>query len=220
MFLLNSCLDLFSAPPSLEDPLSRSYRVNLPSSLTVTHSSALVFSTRPRVSVSVRVPNGLCLADFLGSLITPAIASRKRLADSQVRLSPWICLRGSTPTPFNRLFRQPAGLSLLRLHVAPSGSDGIFTVSSIGLAVRLCLRSRLTLIRLALIRNPWSYGEEVSRLLYRYLYLHLLFRPLQQRSSATFVAVGMLPYQCRFNRHSMSSAPCLCPIIIHAGPLD
>ena len=33
MFLLNSCLDLFSAPPSLEDPLSRSYGVSLPSSL-------------------------------------------------------------------------------------------------------------------------------------------------------------------------------------------
>ena len=89
-----------------------------------------------------------------------------------------------------------------------------------GSSVRMAIRSRLTLIRLALIRNPWSYGEEVSRLLYRYLYLHLLFRPLQQRSSATFVAVGMLPYQCRFYRHSMSSAPCLCPIIIHAGPLD
>ena len=84
----------------------------------------------------------------------------------------------------------------------------------------MAIRSRLTLIRLALIRNPWSYGEEVSRLLYRYLYLHLLFRPLQQRSSATFVAVGMLPYLCRFYRHSMSSAPCVCPIIIHAGPLD
>ena len=51
MFLLNSCLDLFSAPPSLEDPLSRSYRVSLPSSLTVNHPSALVYSTRPRVSV-------------------------------------------------------------------------------------------------------------------------------------------------------------------------
>ena len=34
-----------------EDPFSRSYRDNLPSSLTVIHSSALVYSTRPRVSV-------------------------------------------------------------------------------------------------------------------------------------------------------------------------
>ena len=51
VFLLNSCLDLFSAPPLLEDPLSRSYGVSLPSSLTVNHSSALVYSTRPPVSV-------------------------------------------------------------------------------------------------------------------------------------------------------------------------
>ena len=33
------------------DPFSRSYRVNLPSSLTMNHSSALVYSTRLRVSV-------------------------------------------------------------------------------------------------------------------------------------------------------------------------
>ena len=51
VFLVNSCLDLFSAPGSRRDPLSRSYRVNLPSSLTVNLPSALVYSTRPRVSV-------------------------------------------------------------------------------------------------------------------------------------------------------------------------
>ena len=51
VFLLNSCLDLFSAPPSPEDPFSRSYRVILPNSLTVNHPSASVYSTRPRVSV-------------------------------------------------------------------------------------------------------------------------------------------------------------------------
>ena len=136
----------------------------------------------------------MCLADFLGSLITPAIASCKHSAYCQVRLSRWVCLPRSTPTPFNRLFRQPAGLSLLRLHVAPCASTGILTCSSIGLAVRLSLRSRLTLIRLALIRKPQSFGEEVSRFLYRYLYLHLLFHALQPGSSPTFDAHGMLPY--------------------------
>ena len=34
MFLVNSCLGRFSAAPSLEHPFSRSYGVNLPSSLT------------------------------------------------------------------------------------------------------------------------------------------------------------------------------------------
>ena len=51
VFLVNSCLDLFSAPPSLEDPLFRSYGVSLPSSLTMILSSASVYSTQPPVSV-------------------------------------------------------------------------------------------------------------------------------------------------------------------------
>ena len=165
----------------------------MPSSLTTNHSSALVFSTRPRVSVSVRVPYGLCLADFLGSMVTPAVASRKRSAYCQVRLSRWVCLPRSTPTPFNRLFRQPAGLSLLRLHVAPCASTGILTCSSIGLAVRLSLRSRLTLIRLALIRKPQSFGGRVSRPPYRYSYLHLLFHALQRGSSPIFDAAWNAP---------------------------
>ena len=62
----------------------------------------------------------------------------------------------------------------------------MLTVSSIGYALRLPLRSRLTLIRLALIRNPWSYGGGVSRSPCRYLYLHLLFRDLQKGSRLSF----------------------------------
>ena len=121
---------------------------------------------------------------------------------------------------FQRAFRLPAGVSLLRLPIAAETSNGILTVSSIGFGSRLILRSRLTLIRLALIRKPWSFGEGVSRPLYRYLYLHLLFRRLQRQSSAAFCVAGMLPYQSPSHDDSMSSAPCLCPIIIHAGPLD
>ena len=160
----------------------------------------------------------MCLADFLGSLLTPAIASCKHSAYCQVRLSRWVCLPRSTPTPFNRLFRQPAGLSLLRLHVAPCASTGIFTCSSIGLAVRLSLRSRLTLIRLALIRKPWSFGEGVSRPLYRYLYLHLLFRTLQSTSRYAFDAERNAPLPIL--TYPMSSADNLYPIIIHARFLD
>ena len=168
----------------------------MPSSLTVIHSSALVFSTRPRVSVCGTGAARMCLADFLGSMITRTVARPEGKAYCQVRLSSRICLGRSTPTPFNRLFRQPAALPLLRLHVAPCGSTGILTRSAIGLACRLSLRSRLTLIRLALIRKPWSCGEGVSRPLYRYLYLHLLFHALQHASRRAFDAHGMLPYRC------------------------
>ena len=155
VFLLNSCLDRFSAPPSLEDPLSRSYRVSLPSSLTVIHSSALVYSTRLRVSVCgtgterIKFSGFSRQSDYLRCWIVP-----KDAPYCQVRLSLRICLQQSTSTPFNRLFRQPAALSRLRPHVTPFGSTGILTGSAIGLAVRLSLRTRLTLIRLALIRKP------------------------------------------------------------------
>ena len=73
VFLLNSCLDLFSAPRLRGDPLFRSYGVSLPSSLTVNLSSALVCSTRPRVSVCGTGPASLSLAGFLGSLLTTAV---------------------------------------------------------------------------------------------------------------------------------------------------
>ena len=63
---------------------------------------------------------------------------------SQGRLCGRICLPASAPTPFNGDFRRPAAVSLLRLHVALADSDGILTVSAIGLAVRLSLRTRLT----------------------------------------------------------------------------
>ena len=64
----------------------------------------------------------------------------------------------------------------------------------IGFAIRLYLRPRLTLIRLALIRKPWSFGVQVSHLHYRYLCLHLLFQPLQHTLRCIFDATGMLPY--------------------------
>ena len=62
------------------------------------------------------------------------------------------------------------------------------------------LRPRLTLIRLTLIRKPWSYGVRVSRPHYRYLCLHFLFQSLQQALRPTFDATGMLSYRSAFRR--------------------
>ena len=87
----------------------------------------------------------ICLADFLGSMVTHAVAaSRRRKRTVGFQLKGWICLPLSAPTAFNALFRQGAVVSLLRLHVAPAEGHGILTVSAIGLAVRLSLRTRLT----------------------------------------------------------------------------
>ena len=145
----------------------------------------------------VRVPYRLSLADFLGNLITsilPRASTQHTVRFGSSADLPTL----SAPTPFNHLFRQMAGLSLFRLHITLYASKGILTFSSIGLAFRLILRSRLTLIRLALIRNPQSSGEGVSRPLYRYLYLHLLFQTLQPRSSRDLLRTwnAPLPMQC------------------------
>ncbi len=76
---------------------------------------------------------------------------------------------------------------------------GILNRFSIGFAIRLHLRSRLTLIRLALIRNPWVFGGRVSHPSYRYSCLHFRYRPLQPFSQRTFDAIGMLPYHSSVN---------------------
>ena len=81
VFLLNSRLGLFTAASPIarrKHPFSRSYRVILPSSLAVIHSSTLGFSPRPPVSVC---GTGSCklqrLAGFLGSLIRDTLRPRR-----------------------------------------------------------------------------------------------------------------------------------------------
>ena len=145
VFLINSCLDLFSAPPSLEDPLSRSYGVSLPNSLTMNLPTPQYALPGHLCRSAVRVPAGWCLADFLGSRITGAVGGPRgghRTVGLQVGAR--ASLRPSAPLPFNGEFRIPAAVSLLRHRVAPAGSNGMLTVSAIGLAVRLILRTRLT----------------------------------------------------------------------------
>ena len=194
VFLLNSRLGHFSAPPSLEGPFSRSYRAILPSSLATDHSSAFGFSPRPPVSVSGTGRRGHTLEVFLGSMLTTSVRSpvgpryyhaRDRQADLPARL----------PYPLQRAI--PSARGSFTSPSLPRFRVGCWNINqlSIGLALRLILRTRLTLNRLSLFRKPWSSGEKVSHLLYRYLCLHLLFQPLQPVSRQTFNVVGMLPYQ-------------------------
>ena len=100
----------------------------------------------PSTCVGLRYgPGAHCLADFLGSMLTRAIPSPRRGRRTVgYRLGGWTSLPPSQPTPFNALFRQGAAVSLLRLRVAPRRGHGMLTVSAIGLALRLSLRSRLT----------------------------------------------------------------------------
>ena len=60
-------------------------------------------------------------------------------------------------------------------------------------AFRPRLRGRLTLRRLALRRNPWTFGESVSHTLYRYSCQHSHFRYLQHGSRHTFIGLRNAP---------------------------
>ena len=184
----------------------------MPSSLTMNLSSALVYSTRPPVSVYGTGVRDLELRGFSREPAYRRCHFTRRLRV----LSRFGSARGFACAPqhlhrFNGLFRQPAGVSLLRHPFAVTAGSGMLTASSIAVASRLRLRSRLTLIRLALIRKPWSYGGRVSRPPYRYLCLHLLFQTLQHASRRAFKTFGMLPYRPRTQRGPTASVPGLMP---------
>ena len=86
MFLLNSCLSLFSAAHSRGHPFSRSYGVILPSSLTMLLPPALGFSPHPPVSVygtgtaySIAAfldGNSTCFATLISLRVTPSDCRR------------------------------------------------------------------------------------------------------------------------------------------------
>jgi hypothetical protein len=87
---------------------------------------------------------------------------------------------------------------------------------SIAYAFRPRLRSRLTLSRLALLRNPWAFGGQVSRLSFvtraSILTSHAstasLPLPLRRRGNA--------PLPLRASSKSVASAPSLSPVTLSA----
>ena len=145
MFLLNSCLDLFSAPRSHEDPLSRSYGVSLPNSLTMNLPTPQYVLHDYVCPFAVRVPQGLSLADFLGSLITHTVRCPRR--DSRtVRFGSHggFACHDQHLHPLTEYSVTPRWFHCSVSTIAPCASNGILTVSAIALAVRLRLRTRLT----------------------------------------------------------------------------
>lgn len=73
--------------------------------------------------------------------------------------------------------KEDAKEAALRQWAKTTGYNKPMAGAAIGFGSRLILSPRLTLIRLALIRNPWSFGGGASRPPCRYSFLHLLFRP-------------------------------------------
>ena len=84
MFLLNSCLSLFSAAPFLGRPFSRSYGAILPSSLTMLPPPALGFSPHPPVSV-FGTGTWQTIAAFLGTRSARFATSLRSASRHRVR---------------------------------------------------------------------------------------------------------------------------------------
>ena len=97
VFLLNSCLDLFSAPLSPEDPFSRSYGVSLPSSLATNLSTPQYALPDYLCRSAVRVPMMSKLSGFsreygyLRCRPPPGRAPYCRTSDLRVDLPARIC---------------------------------------------------------------------------------------------------------------------------------
>ena len=148
MFLLNSCLSLFSAATSRWHPFSRSYGVILPSSLTMLLPPALGFSPHPPVSV-YGTGTWYTIAAFLGSrnqmlpyFDSVHVTSSDCLADLPTRLLPRLS---------GVLF--PGHLIRLRPHSSDTMRYRNLNLLSIDYAFQPRLRPRLTQGRSAL---PWK----------------------------------------------------------------
>jgi hypothetical protein len=141
----------------------------LPSSLTRVSSIALVFSTRPPVSVLVRA-RGPSLGAFLGGMVsgTSDVTSPHPVSALMAGFRP----AGLRSCPSTTNGWDPLSYPVLPSVITVPTWYGNINPLSIAYAFRPRLRSRLTLRRLALLRNPWAFGGGVSSPLFRYSCQH------------------------------------------------
>ena len=215
MFLLNSCLGLFSAANLHWRPFSRSYGAILPSSLTMLLPSALGFSPCPPVSVSgTGAYNAIAAFPGIRSTFFPTLIS--------VHITPYALNGGfsSRPAPvLVPVFSLPDYASLMR----PRSSDYMqyrnFHLLSIGYASRPRLRPRLTQGRSALPWKPRTSGLEDSHL---HLATHsgiLSSRCSTAPSGTASALAAMLLYRSCSNMIPRLRCRVSAPDIFGAGPL-
>ena len=164
----------------------------MPSSLAAGHSSALVFSTGPPVSVCGTGHTTVMLRSFSRKYDYLLQIGRSLFllsSSSSMTDLPIINITTLFNVPYRRQ-RSSVTFSSLRRPIIQFRNINLMSVAA---PFRVVLRPRLTLIRLTLIRNPWSSGVNVSHIHYRYLCLHLLFLTLQQPSQIIFAAVKNAP---------------------------
>lgn len=192
MFLVNSryplvCATLLSLGRKVRhqrgSSFFRSYGGNLPSSLTTVLPLALVFSTRPPVSVwGTGTVTAHCWA-FLGSMesMTSQYVARHRVSElmtrslkrvllhaypgitiTRVHLSSCVPRQLSASGSVGSLSRRRTAPTLPLLDLARSRWYWNINQLCIHYASRPRVSSRLTLGGLAFPRNPWAFGGGVS----------------------------------------------------------
>ena len=87
---------------------------------------------------------------------------------------------------------------------------------SIAYALRPRLRSRLTLSRLALLRNPWVFGGGVSHSSFVTRASILTSQASTAGFRRSFDGLGTLPYHSTQNVKSVASVPSLSPVTLSA----
>ena len=165
----------------------------MPSSLTRVISITLVFSTCPPVSVLVRA-RASSLEDFLGGMAS----GTRRLRASWHRTSGYAVpdFPRTTPTCL------PQGNHRLGSHSRPRPPFGQaeatwyrnINLLAIDYAFRPRLRSRLTLSRRTLLRNPWAIGGGDSHPSFVTYAGILTSQASTAGSRRRFTALGTLPY--------------------------
>ena len=207
--MVNSRLGRFTAAPSSSAeqvrvtlpgrPFSRSYGAILPSSLTRVLPSALVFSTCPPVSVLVRA-RPTSLDAFLGGMAfgtspISGLGVPSQACGRRIFLSP--ALRGC---PRSTIAWDPLAYPVPPSVIAVGTWYRNINRLAIAYAFRPRLRSRLTLRRLALLRNPWAFGGGVSHSSFvthaSILTSHASTAGFRRR----FAGVGTLPYHSCIRR--------------------
>ena len=174
----------------------------MPNSLTWFLSRALVYSTLPPVSVSVRSPNKLARSFSWQHGINQSASSEEsashRISGYMFR---WIYLP-EPPTCLDRHFQSTAGLSscVTPLLKCLFSGTGILNPFPITYAFRPWLRDRLTLRGRTFPRKPWDFGGKDSHPTFRYSCPHNHFYTVHVRFPLRFNPYRTLLYHASIRR--------------------
>jgi hypothetical protein len=140
---------------------------------------------------------------------------------SRLSLARRICLpddlRGY---PWTTIARDPIAYPVPPSVIAVATWYRNINLLSIAYACRPRLRSRLTLSRLALLRNPWAFGGGVSHSSFVTRASILTSQASTAGFRRRFAGLGTLPYHSsqitRTWLESVASVPCLSPVTLSA----